>query len=135
MEKPISTPEESINTGNSSTDGQATEASESSRNILLLAYLMYGLGMFALLPVIIGVIINHIKIEESRNNRFLFSHHRWLMRTFYISLLFFFVCLTLSWIPFGWVTWPMLWTWVLYRIVRGVLAFLENKSLPTLDNG
>lgn len=107
----------------------AITRSEVERNVLLVTYVLYGLGFFALLPAIGGVIINHVKLHECRDDVAL-THHRWLMRTFWFGLLWFVVCTVLSGIVIGLIGFAVLWVWCLYRFVRGVLAYIEHRPMP-----
>jgi len=103
--------------------------SEVERNVLLVTYVLYGLGFFTLITAVAGVIINHVKLGDCRDG-VARSHHRWLMRTFWFGLLWFAVCTVLSFVIVGIVGFAILWLWCLYRVVRGLLAFAERRPMP-----
>lgn len=101
----------------------------SERNVLLIVYVLYGLGCFFFVTAIAGVIINHIKMGELERGD-LWSHHRWLMRTFWFTVLWSLVCLALTPFVIGLIGYGVLWLWCLYRLVRGILAFAERRPMP-----
>lgn len=99
------------------------------RNVLMVTYVLYALGFFFGVSAIAGVIINHIKLGECEE-RFAYSHHRWLMRTFWFALLWFVVCSALTVVFIGFIGYGILTIWYIYRLVRGALALAEQRPLP-----
>lgn len=113
---------------------QSAEPSESERSTLLVAYILYGVTPFTGgLAAVAGVIINHLKINDT-GNEFLRSHHRWLLRTFWYSLLWTAISsllmLTFVLAPLAWLGYVAVAIWYLYRVVRGAIAFSERRPLP-----
>jgi uncharacterized membrane protein len=103
---------------------------EADRNILLIAYVLYALGPFTIFSVAIaGVIINHLKINETHNH-FIRSHHRWLMRTFWFSLLWSIIGIALILLIVGYAIGVAVAIWYIYRVIRGALNFSERKPMP-----
>lgn len=108
----------------------ADTGSETERNTLLVAYILHALGAFTGgVTAIAGVIINHIKINETASD-FVRSHHRWLLRTFWYGLLWAIVATGLMVIGIGFLIYLAVGIWYLYRIIRGVLNFTERKPMP-----
>lgn len=117
----------------------------------LLAYALFGVGAVAGLvssgfPVIaplmgligiIGVIVCYVKRGDAAGT-WVASHFRWLIRTFWFSMLWavigWLVLLTLGLIligiPIAIVIWGAAAIWVIYRVVRGYLAFNDSKPVP-----
>ena len=117
----------------------------------LLAYALFGVGAVAGLvssgfPVIaplmgligiIGLIVCYVKRGDAAGT-WVASHFRWLIRTFWYSLLWavigWLVLLTLGLIligiPIAIVIWAAAAIWVIYRVVRGYLAFNDSKPIP-----
>ncbi|MBV8062885.1 MAG: hypothetical protein JOY51_04770 [Nevskia sp.] len=112
---------------------QAAEPGEGERSTLLVAYICYCLTLVTGFAAVVGVIINHIKVGESANE-FLRSHHRWLLRTFWFSLLWSVVCavlmLTVILIPLAWIGLSAVTIWYIYRVVRGLINFTERRPMP-----
>lgn len=117
----------------------------------LVAYALFGLaGVIALVhsgfpPIaplfglvgIVAVIICYVKQDEARGT-WVASHLRWLIRTFWFSLL---------WTTIGWLffvvllivligpviaigIWAITAIWIIYRVVRGYLLFKESQPVP-----
>ncbi|RJS92358.1 hypothetical protein [Salinisphaera sp. Q1T1-3] len=104
--------------------------SDSERNVLLVTYVLYGLGCFFFITAVAGVIVNHIKLGELRRHGGPWTHHRWQMRTFWFTMLWSAVCLILSPIGIGLLGYFVLWIWCFYRFVRGIVAFADRRPMP-----
>jgi uncharacterized membrane protein len=103
-----------------------------SSGIHVIAPLFHVLG-------IIGVIVCYVKRDEAQGT-WVASHIRWLIRTFWYSLLW----SVIGWIVF-WVLlivligpiiavviWAAAFIWVLYRVIRGYLLFNDSKPIPEM---
>ena len=99
-----------------------------------------GLVMFAPLVAIagiVGIVIAYVKRDEARGT-WVASHLDWLIRTFWWSLLWSLVIgvvgVILMLVLIGFVLLPLglaaVSIWVLYRLIRGYLAFTKNQPLP-----
>ena len=119
----------------------------------LLAYALFGTAAVVALishgfPVaaplmgivgIAGVIVAYVKRGDAQGT-WVASHLRWLIRTFWYSLLWCFVGgaflvllgLILIGIPIALLIWAAASIWVLYRVIRGYLLFKESKPIPGL---
>jgi uncharacterized membrane protein len=86
---------------------------------------------------IIGIIMAYVKRGDAAGT-WLASHYRWLIRTFWFSLLWgcigaiIFVLLAIVFIGIviGAAIWIATALWVIYRIIRGYLLFKDNKPVP-----
>lgn len=117
----------------------------------LLAYALFGVGAVVGLlssgfPVIAplmgligiaGVIIAYVKRDDARGT-WVASHLRWLIRTFWYSLLWaaigwivlLLLGLILIGIPLAILIWAAASIWVIYRVIRGYLLFNQNRPVP-----
>jgi uncharacterized membrane protein len=117
----------------------------------LIVYALFGIGAVAglvssgfplALPLtgilgIIGVILAYVKRGEAAGS-WLASHYRWLIRTFWFSLLWGMVGglvlitlgLILIGIPIAILIWVAATIWVLYRLLRGYVLFNDSKPVP-----
>jgi uncharacterized membrane protein len=86
---------------------------------------------------IVGVIVAYVQRSDAAGT-WLASHLRWLIRTFWWSLLWAFIGglvlvtlgLILIGIPIAWGIWIADTLWVLYRVIRGFLLFKDNRPVP-----
>jgi len=119
----------------------------------LLAYALFGVGAVAALisaggivvgaPLmgvlgIIGVIVCYVKRDDAQGT-WVASHLRWLIRTFWYSLLWgaiggvIFVLLFIVFLLgplLAIAIWAVASLWVLYRVIRGYLLFSQSKPVP-----
>jgi uncharacterized membrane protein len=102
---------------------------------LLSSGLAHPLPLMSLIGVV-GVIIAHVKRGEAAGT-WIESHYRWQIRTFWWSLLWsmvgWLVLLTLGiiliGIPIAFLIWAIASIWVLYRVIRGYLAFKDSRPI------
>lgn len=100
------------------------------RNILWITYILYAVSIpSAGLLAVVAVIINHIKYGDAPDT-VIASHHRWLLRTFWFAVLWIVICFPLTFVIVGFVGYAIITIWFVYRLVRGILALLDNKALP-----
>ena len=82
---------------------------------------------------LIGLIIAYVRSGEAAGT-WLQSHYRWLIRTFWFSVLWNIVgwlaAVTLIGIPIAIAIWIATTIWVLYRLIRGYLVFKDSKPIP-----
>jgi len=108
----------------------ADKATESERTTLTIAYVLHVIGPFtAFLLNIAGLILNHIKAAET-NNQYIRSHHVWMLRTFWWSLLWSIIGGVLCLILVGYVVLAIVGLWWLYRVVRGLINYAEQRPMP-----
>ena len=120
--------------------------SQSLISTTLLIYALFGVAAIAglvsagllstpLLGLIglVGLIIAYVKSGEAAGT-WLQSHFRWLIRTFWFSVLWnvvgWLAAVTLIGIPIAIAIWIATTIWVLYRLIRGYLVFKDSKPIP-----
>ena len=85
-------------------------------------------------PSIIAVILNYVKRSEVRGT-WLDSHYSWQIRTFWFAALWVVIAailfITFILIPVAWAIVVITGLWVLYRIIRGWLALVSERPMPT----
>lgn len=100
-----------------------------AQQLTLLVYILLSLGFFTGgVTWIAAVVINHVK-QDSLIGSWYASHFRWQMRTFWFGVLWYAITAPLFLIVVGWFAWCGITIWVVYRIVRGWLAFNENRAM------
>jgi uncharacterized membrane protein len=129
----------------------ATAVASPPTTAALLAYVLLGFaaltqigssGLVVPAPLltligVIGVIIAYVKRSEARGT-WLESHMTWLIRTFWWSTIWavigWIVLILLAIVLVGFALGPLIWAvtaiWVLYRVIRGVLYYKDQKAIP-----
>ncbi len=128
-------------------ESQVSAPSPSLISTTLLVYVLFGVadvvalassGFPLIAPLtgligIIALIFAYVKRGEAQGT-WLASHYRWLIRTFWFSLLWGFiggvVFVTLIGIPIAFAIWIATTVWVIYRLIRGFVLFKESKPVP-----
>ena len=90
-------------------------------------YLLYIAGYFTGITALIGVIIAHVKVDDT--DPVLRSHYQFQIRTFWVGLLYNLIgiplCLVLIGFPLlGW--WLV---WSLIRIIKGIVLLNAGKPI------
>jgi uncharacterized membrane protein len=86
---------------------------------------------------IVAIILAYVKRGEATGT-WLESHYRWLIRTFWFSLLwgaigaviFVLLLIIVIGVFIGYLIWVATTIWVMYRLVRGYMLFNESKPIP-----
>lgn len=102
----------------------------SARRLTLAVYgLQLGTFVIPVIPPVIGALINHLKIRDTRGLVYE-SHFRWQIRTFWWSLLWSLVGgILVQMGPIGALMLIAVFLWYLYRIVRGFIAWSEERPM------
>ena len=84
---------------------------------------------------IAGLVVAYVKRDEAQGT-WVASHLRWLIRTFWFSLLWGAIGAAFAVTIIGLVIAIPLWAiasiWVIYRVIRGYLLFNDSKAIPGL---
>jgi len=100
-----------------------------ARNLTIIIYALYALGLFMGLTAIAAIVMNYVKKNDMKETLYE-SHFRWQIRTFWFALLW-----SLLSYPFillfglGYVFLFFVFVWYIYRIVKGVLWLTERKIM------
>jgi uncharacterized membrane protein len=114
-------------------DTAMTFPSESGRPIVsdndlaMIVYALYCSGYFIAIPALIGVIIAHVKVDDT--DPVLRSHYQFQIRTFWIGLLYLTVGTLLSIVLIGIPLLIWWFVWSLIRIVKGMVRVNEHKPI------
>jgi uncharacterized membrane protein len=115
------------------TDAAMTLPSETQRPIVsdstlaVTVYILYCLGYFFVIPALIGVIIAHIKLDDT--DAVLTSHFHFQIRTFWIGLLYLTIGTLLSIVLIGIPILIWWFFWSLIRIIKGIMRVNEYKPI------
>jgi len=102
------------------------------------ALVSHGLPLIAPLFGLVGIIaiiVAYVKRGDAEGT-WVASHLRWLIRTFWWSLLWAalgaLVFITLIGIPIAFAVWIVDTLWVFYRLIKGFLLFQGSRPVPGL---
>lgn len=94
-----------------------------------IIYILYAVSLFVGITSIAAIIMNYLKRDEAKGT-WLESHFNWQIKTFWYSVIGFFVGFILSFIGIGFLVILAISVWYIYRIVKGFIAFKDKKTLP-----
>ncbi|HLR12741.1 MAG TPA: hypothetical protein VK104_03915 [Burkholderiaceae bacterium] len=117
-----------IRSGTGNDAGLDAEALKSRRTITIVVYVLQALAFFIGITGLIAIIVNYVKRADMQGT-WLASHFRWQIRTFWFGLLWGLVGVLLLKIYIGALIALANVVWVIYRIVRGLLAVIDNKPM------
>ncbi len=124
-----------------------TTSPQAPTTAALIAYVLFGLagltqiggsGIAVPAPLvtvigIIGVIVAYVKRSDARGT-WIESHLNWLIGTFWWSTLWavigWILFVTLLGIPVALLIWAVTAIWVIYRVIRGVVYFKDERPIP-----
>jgi uncharacterized membrane protein len=101
----------------------------SDSTLAVIVYVLYCVGYFTSFTALIGVIIAHLKLDDS--DPVLRSHYHFQIRTFWIGLLYMAIGIPLSIVLIGI---PILIWWFLWSLIRIIKGFIRvNEHKPIAD--
>ena len=115
------------------TDAAMTLPSETQRPIIsdgtlaIIVYVLYCVGYFTCITALIGVIIAHLKVDDT--DPVLRSHYQFQIRTFWIGLLYLATGILLSIVLIGIPILIWWFVWSLIRIIKGIVRVNEYKPI------
>jgi uncharacterized membrane protein len=99
-----------------------------SENILAIGvYVLYLVGYFTGISALIGVIIAHIKVDDT--DPVLRSHYQFQIRTFWVGLLYLTIGTLLCVVLVGFLVLAWWLVWSLIRIIKGIVLLNEGKPI------
>lgn len=106
--------------------GQVTEK---QKKYLLVTYIVFAVGLFTGgLITLAGVVMAYLKRNDYDNSIYQ-SHVTYLIRTFWIGLLYGFISFILAFIMIGILLGVLTTIWYVIRIVKGFVIFYDDKAI------
>jgi uncharacterized membrane protein len=88
----------------------------------------FSLGMLSIIPVI----VNYVKRPYTEGT-LVYSHHTWMIRSFWFYVLWMIVggalFVTIIGIPLAWLVWCGAWLWKAYRLIKGFVVLNNNRPM------
>ena len=90
-----------------------------------IIYVLYLVGLLTALTSLVGVVMAYIYRDEAPD--WLKTHYTFQIRTFWIMLLYAFICFLLAFVLIGMLLFFVLAVWWIIRCVKG-LKYLEQRA-------
>ncbi|HVP70578.1 MAG TPA: hypothetical protein VMS45_04580 [Gemmatimonadaceae bacterium] len=101
---------------------------QTDRTMALAAYILHLIGSVTGVLSIGALILNYFRRSDYADA--LASHHRYMIRTFWWTVLWFVIGWCLHFLFIGWVFWVAAWCWYVYRHIRGLVALANGEGMP-----
>lgn len=106
-------------------------SSDNGRTVTIVSYILHLVGACTGLLSIVALIINYAVKDD--HGEMIASHHAWMIRTFWFTLLGFVVgwalILTVIGIPLAWLVWLGSWVWYIYRHIKGLIELSSERTM------
>lgn len=100
---------------------------DSAKKVVFVVYLLYALSYLFGITYLIGVIIAYVKKDDTEQ-AWIKDHFKWLINTFWITLILSIVGVATLFIGIGWFLLVGSAIWNIYRIVKGWLRYNDEIS-------
>lgn len=102
-------------------------------DLLLISYICYLAALIVGITALVGVVIAYIQRGEVTGT-WRESHYTWLIRTFWIGLLFAVIGTITTWILIGFLIWFATFVWYIVRLVKGWMAYSKEQPIADPEN-
>ena len=97
-----------------------------------IIYILYLAGFIVGLTPVIGVVIAHM--NKGKSEGWVTSHYTWLIRTFWIGLLYGFISFLLAFVLIGFLLMLATAVWVIIRCVLGLQSMSRSEPMKNPDS-
>lgn len=105
--------------------------SDNGRTLVIVAYVLHLVGAVSGILSIVALIVNYVVKDD--HGELMASHHAWMIRTFWLTLLAYLICFALVFtiigIPLAWLLGIAAWIWYIYRHIRGLIDLSSDKPM------
>lgn len=97
------------------------------KNVQLI-YILYFVSVLIGFTSIIGLVMAYL--NRGKVGGFVETHYTWLIRTFWIALLYTLVAIVLAFVAIGFILMFAVAIWAIIRLVKGIQAIGRNEPIP-----
>jgi len=94
----------------------------------LVIYILYFLSFVIGITGLIGLVIAYL--NRGKTGGFVETHYTWLIRTFWIGILYSVIAFILAFAFIGFLLMIAVAVWAVIRLVKGVMALNKNEPIP-----
>jgi uncharacterized membrane protein len=105
---------------------------EPGHNNVQLVYILYFVSLVLGITIVIGVVMAHL--NRGRVGGYVDDHYTWLIRTFWIGLLYMLVSIALSFVLIGILLIILVLVWLVVRLIRGLQALAREEGLANPES-
>lgn len=98
---------------------------------VMIIYVLYLLSLALVVTAVVGVVLAYI--FRGSGPPWIEGHYRFLIRTFWIGILYGFIALLLIPILLGYIIALLLLVWLIIRCVKGLSALNEHRAPSNID--
>jgi uncharacterized membrane protein len=109
---------------NSLTTGETVQPDTSN---VQLIYILYLVGIIVFITAVVGVIMAYV--NRGKNGAWLDTHYTWLIRTFWIGLVYGLIGAVTTVIFVGIFIWLFAFVWFLVRMIKGLQALGRKEPI------
>lgn len=109
-------------------DGQAQRLLDPGASNIQLIYILYLVGLVFGLTALVGVILAYM--NRGKADAMAASHYTYLIRTFWIGLLYALVSALLMMVGIGFLLMIALFVWVVIRCIKGLQWVSRGEPVP-----
>lgn len=128
--QPAGSPNSPASSGRESGTGPETAR---GTDLLLVSYICYLVAILFGITAILGVVIAYLQRGEVAGT-WRESHFTWLIRTFWIGLLYGVVSMALAPIGIGFLLALATLVWYIVRIVKGWMRYSKEQSIDNVES-
>lgn len=103
------------------------EQNDSAKTAVKINYILYLASLLLGVTSIIGVIMAYVNKNDV--SEWMKTHYQFQIRTFWISILYSFIAVLLSFVVIGAFLFPLILIWFIVRCVKGLKALDKNEPV------
>ncbi len=94
----------------------------------LVIYILYLVSAVVGITAIIGIVMAYM--NRGKAGGFVETHYTWLIRTFWMGVLYSVIAVVLAFVAIGFVLMFAVMVWAVIRLVKGLMALNRNEPIP-----
>jgi uncharacterized membrane protein len=114
-------------TPNDSASDQTGKWLEPGHQNVQLVYILYFVGFVIGISALVGLVMAYL--NRGKAGGYIESHYTWLIRTFWIGLLYMLVSIALSFVIIGFLLVILVLIWLVVRLIKGLQKLARHEPI------